>query len=148
MTSIVLKPDTVGYLASTLCLIHCISTPFIFITQACTISCCAESPIWWQSLDYIFIIISFFAILRSTQTSSNKIIKILLWTTWLIFFISIMDKSMQLVNINNSFIYVTGLLLALLHLYNLKYCQCKNETCCSKKNNYTLLINLKTKTKS
>ncbi len=138
MNSIILKPDAIGSLASTLCLIHCISTPFIFITQACTMSCCAESPIWWQSLDYIFIIISFFAIFRSTKTSSNKIIKILLWTVWLIFFISIMNKSIQLLNINNSFIYVIGLLLAALHLYNLKYCQCENETCCSKKNNYTL----------
>ena len=37
-----------------LCLVHCIATPFIFITQACTASCCAESPIWWQSIDYVF----------------------------------------------------------------------------------------------
>ena len=147
MTSIIFKPDAIGSLASTLCLIHCIITPFIFITQACTMSCCAESPIWWQSMDYIFIIISFFAIFRSTQTSSNKIIKVLLWITWFMFFISIMNKSIQVVNINNNFIYLTGILLALLHLYNLKYCQCKNEKCCVKKELY-FKNNLQTKAKS
>jgi len=135
MSSIILKPDTIGSLASTLCLVHCIATPFIFITQACAISCCAEAPIWWQALDYIFIIVSFFAILRSTQTSSNKTIKILLWSTWFIFFISILNKTIQLFSININFIYATGIILALLHLYNLNYCQCKDENCCINKTN-------------
>lgn len=130
MSSFILKPDTIGSLASTLCLVHCIMTPFIFITQACTISCCSETPIWWQAIDYIFIVISFFAILRSTQTSSNKTIKILLWSTWFIFFISILNKTIQLFNININFIYATAIILALLHLYNLKYCQCKDKSCC------------------
>ena len=133
MNSIILKPDAIGSLASTLCLIHCVATPFIFITQACTISCCAEAPIWWQALDYIFIIISFFAILRSTQTSSNKTIKILLWSTWFIFFVSILNKTIQLLSININFIYVIGTILALLHMYNLNYCQCKDENCCVNK---------------
>ena len=133
MNSIILKPDAIGSLASTLCLIHCFATPFIFITQACTISCCAEAPIWWQAIDYIFIIISFFAILRSTQTSSNKTIKILLWSTWFIFFVSILNKKIQLLSININFIYVIGIILALLHVYNLNYCQCKDENCCVNK---------------
>ncbi len=133
MNSIILKPDAIGSLASTLCLIHCVATPFIFITQACTMSCCAEAPIWWQAMDYIFIIISFFAILRSTQTSSNKTIKILLWSTWFIFFVSILNKTIQLLSLNINFIYVIGTILALLHVYNLNYCQCKDENCCVNK---------------
>ena len=133
MNSIILKPDAIGSLASALCLIHCVATPFIFITQACTISCCPEAPIWWQAIDYIFIIISFFAILRSTQTSSNKTIKILLWSTWFIFFVSILNKTIQLLSLNINFIYVIGTILALLHVYNLNYCQCKDENCCVNK---------------
>ncbi len=137
MYSFVVKPDTIGSLASTLCLIHCIATPFIFITQACTASasCCANAPIWWQSIDYIFIIISFFAIYRSTQTSTNAKIKIALWTTWFIFFILILNKTIQLFSISNYFIYSAGILLALFHLYNLNYCQCKDEDCCVNKTN-------------
>ena len=128
--SIIYKPDSIGSVASILCLIHCIATPFIFITQACTMSCCAGAPTWWQSIDYIFVVISFFAILRSTQTSSNKMIKIALWITWFLFFTSIINKALQLFYINQNVTYATGLTLALLHLYNLKYCQCDNEKCC------------------
>ena len=130
MKSIIYKPDSIGSIASILCLIHCIATPFIFITQACTMSCCAGAPTWWQSIDYVFVVISFFAILRSTQTSSNKTIKIALWITWFLFFISIMNKAVQLLYINQNFTYATGITLALLHLYNLKYCQCDNDKCC------------------
>jgi len=130
LNAIIYKPDSIGSIASMLCLVHCIATPFIFITQACTASCCAESPIWWQSIDYVFIFISFFAILQSTKTSSNKIIKILLWTMWFLFFTFILNKTTQIFTINSNPIYIIGILLSLLHLYNLKYCQCKKENCC------------------
>jgi len=130
MNSIIYKPDSIGSIASVLCLIHCIATPFIFITQACTMSCCAGAPIWWQSIDYIFIIISFFAILRSTQTSSNQMIKIALWIMWILFCISIINTTIELFYINQNFKYATGIILASLHIYNLKYCQCDNEQCC------------------
>lgn len=131
MKSIIYKPDSIGSLASLLCLIHCIATPFIFITQACSMACCSGAPVWWQSIDYIFIIISFFAILKSNQTSSNKMIKIALWITWFLFLILILNKTLELVYINQNVTYVTGLVLALLHLYNLKYCQCENDKCCT-----------------
>ncbi len=130
MPSIFLKPDTIGSLASSLCLIHCIVTPFIFITQACTMSCCADAPIWWQSIDYIFLIISFFAIYRSTQTSTKLEIKIALWLTWIVLFILILNKQIQIFYISNNFTYASGILLAILHLYNLKYCQCSDKDCC------------------
>jgi hypothetical protein len=132
MKSIIYKPDSIGSVASLLCLLHCVATPFIFITQACTMSCCEGTPTWWQSIDYVFLIISFFAIVRSTQTSSNKSIKIALWITWFLLFLSIVNKAFQLFYINQNLTYATGISLALLHLYNLKYCQCVNDKCCSK----------------
>ena len=130
MQSILIKPDAIGSLASTLCLIHCIATPFIFISQACTMSCCADAPIWWQSIDYIFIIISFFAIYRSTKTSTKLEIKIALWLTWFVFFILILNKTIQIFFIHTNFTLAAGFLRAILHLYNLKYCQCSNKDCC------------------
>lgn len=132
MTSIIYKPDSIGSIASILCLIHCIVTPFVFITQACTMSCCAGAPTWWQAIDYIFIIISFFAILRSTQTSSNKMIKIALWITWFLFAASIINKTIGMFYLSQNFTYAAGTILALLHIYNLRYCQCKDEDCCVK----------------
>ena len=133
--SILYKPDTIGSLASTLCLVHCLATPFIFITQACTMSCCADAPIWWQSIDYIFIVISFFAILGATKTSTNKIISRLLWITWFIFFALILNKSLGLVYLDKNFGHIAGITLACLHIYNLRYCQCKSDNCCANNKN-------------
>ena len=93
MIELLRKPDAIGSFTSTLCLIHCIVTPFIFISQSlCTEICCAGAPIWWQSLDYIFVIISFFAIYRSTKTSTNKAIKILLWIVWVVFLLLLLPN--------------------------------------------------------
>lgn len=133
--SILYKPDTIGSLASTLCLVHCLATPFIFITQACTMSCCADTPIWWQSIDYIFIVISFFAILGATKTSTNKIISRLLWISWFIFFALILNKSLGLVYLDKNFGYTAAITLACLHIYNLRYCQCKSDNCCANNKN-------------
>ena len=69
------KADTVGAIASTLCVIHCLATPFIFVVQSCTAACCANAPGWWASFDYIFLLISFVSIYRSTQTTTKKIMK-------------------------------------------------------------------------
>ena len=51
--------DSIGALASTLCLIHCLATPFIFVVQSCAASCCASAPAWWVFFDYLFLTISF-----------------------------------------------------------------------------------------
>ena len=76
MKLILQKPDRLGILASTLCLIHCVASPFLFIAQTCSTTCCKATPIWWKTIDYLFSIISFFAIRRSTQVSLNKSIKL------------------------------------------------------------------------
>ena len=124
------KPDVIGSMASTLCLIHCMITPVIFITQACTLSCCANTPIWWQSIDYIFIIISFFAIYKANQTSNNQTIKKLLWILWFSFATLTLNKTLGIVYVNKNICYFAGISLAILHLYNLRYCQCTKEGCC------------------
>ena len=131
--SIKIKPDAIGSIVGTLCIIHCLATPFIFITQACTISCCGDAPFWWHSIDYIFILISFFAIYKATQTSSNQSIKKLLWITWIIFLLLIINKTTSFLYINTNLTYGIGCLLAVLHLYNLKYCQCRSGICCINK---------------
>ena len=70
------KPDNIGVLTSTLCMIHCLASPFLFIAQTCSATCCEATPIWWKWIDYLFLAISFFAIRRSTQVSSNNSIKL------------------------------------------------------------------------
>lgn len=131
MKLIVQKPDNIGVLASTLCMIHCFATPFIFIAQTCSKTCCDAAPTWWKWFDYIFIIISFFAIHRSTQMSSKRAIKIALWVSWTALLIVIINGSLELLYLSETYKYVAALSLVVFHLYNQKYCQCKNDKCCT-----------------
>lgn len=126
-----IKPDNIGALASSLCLVHCLATPFIFITQSCAASCCETSPLWWQWIDYGFLVISFFAVYRSSQTTSKNFMKWLLWISWTIFFISIINNRLDLFFAPEIFMNCAAINLVILHLYNLNYCQCKNDQCCS-----------------
>lgn len=128
------KSDNIGALASGLCLIHCVATPFIFIAQTCSAHCCSDAPAWWQWIDYAFLAISFFAVLRSTKTSTSDLIKPLMWITWFALFTIILNEKFNWIVISKNLMYVTSLSLVALHLYNLKYCQCSNKECCSKKN--------------
>ncbi|MEO9571913.1 MAG: MerC domain-containing protein [Polaribacter sp.] len=126
------RTDTLGALASAICLIHCIATPFIFIAQSCTVTCChEETPTWWKFIDYFFLIISFFAIKRSTQTTSSKWIKPALWISWCILFFIIINEKFQWLSLSESSIYFPALSLIILHLYNKKYCQCNTNKCCT-----------------
>ena len=67
-------PDTVGAINSSLCVAHCFATPFLFLTQAQTSLVELSSvPLWWQLLNYVFIIVSFFAVKRTVKNSSNEL---------------------------------------------------------------------------
>lgn len=123
------KTDYLGAIASTLCLIHCIVTPFIFIVQSCSITCCSAAPSWWQFIDYFFLVISFFAVYGSTQTTSNNWMKFSLWLSWSLLFLVIVNEKKAWFFLNENFIYLPALTLIVLHLYNKKYCQCNVNKC-------------------
>ena len=125
------KSDILGAAASTLCLIHCVATPFIFIAQTCAVTCCNDTPVWWKFIDYFFLIISFFAIYRSTQTTASNWIKPLLWSSWFLLLIVIVNEKLAWFTLHDTFIYVPAVLLITLHLYNRKYCQCNTNKCCA-----------------
>lgn len=119
--------DFFGAAASGLCLIHCLATPFLFIAQACTNSCCEASPTWWSSLDYVFLVISFIAILRSNQTTSNKNIGKALWISWMALAFVVLNERIEWINLPEYAIYLPAIFLIGLHLYNQKYCQCGED---------------------
>ncbi|APU10904.1 hypothetical protein A5M85_11605 [Cellulophaga lytica] len=125
------RPDTFGALASALCLVHCFATPFIFIAHSCAAGGCETSPVWWRSLDYIFLIISFLAVLQSAKNTSKNFMKPLLWASWFSLFFLIVNEKIQLLSLPETVTYIIAIVLAALHIYNLKYCQCKTNNCCS-----------------
>lgn len=124
------KSDILGACVSTLCVIHCIVTPFIFLAGACTLHECGTSPVWWKSLDYIFVVISFIAVTRSTKTTSKHYMKLLLWYSWSALFLLILNEKFDLVALPETLTHIAALSLAVLHIYNLKFCQCKTDKCC------------------
>lgn len=124
------KSDLIGALASFVCMVHCIITPFLFIATVCSTSCCASAPWWWVWLDFFFLLISFFAVYKSTQNSSKPWMKIALWIAWGALFSAILMEQLSVLFFSEYYKHTAAFLLIGLHLYNLKYCQCKSDTCC------------------
>lgn len=125
-----IKVDQIGAVAGALCLIHCIATPFVFIVKSCTAACCAETPFWWSLIDYLFLIISGFSIYKSTKTSQKQWVKIALWVNWVVLFFILMNERLEFFFLVKEAIYIPSILIVVLHIYNLKYCQCSKDSCC------------------
>ena len=121
-----IHPDNIGATFSTLCVIHCFATPFLFITQSYIL----VVPGWWQALNYIFLTLSFFAVYKTSQNSSNQIVKTLLFVFWGILASLLISEEFELFHLPEFITYLTGLTLAGLHIYNKKYCQCVDDECC------------------
>lgn len=130
--SIHISSDLLGALSSGLCLIHCLATPFLFIAKSCSTSCCADAPLVWSMIDFIFIGVSFFAVKWSVKTTPKGWIKIALWIAWTASFISILDEKFSLLQLPQHSIYYSAFLLIGFHLYNNKYCKCNEDSCCTK----------------
>ena len=132
MNKIFLPFDSIGIIASTLCTIHCIVTPFIFIAKACTATCCSDAPSWWLMIDYIFLIISFLAIFFISKNLTIKWLQTAFWVSWSLLLFSIANHSIDIVQLHKNFIYIPSGAIIILHFYNMQFCKCQNETCCSK----------------
>lgn len=127
------RSDTLGAVASTMCMAHCLITPIVFMASSGTVKQANLSvPGWWINLDFLFLLISFLAIYRSTQTTSKAFMKPALWGNWFFLLLLIINEKMTLLHLPDFITYIAATTLASLHLYNLKYCQCKDENCCFK----------------
>lgn len=132
MKLILQRPDTFGAIASILCIIHCVATPFLFVVHSCALSGCESASIWWKNLDYFFLTISFMAIYHSTKTTSKNFMKIALWVNWTVLLAVIINEKTQWISLPETITYVIAFTLAVLHIYNLNFCQCKTNKCCVK----------------
>ena len=124
-----IKSDTVGALASALCMLHCLATPFFFIASACSLSCCSNTPLWWQWMDYLFLGISFFAIKYATKSSSEDWVVQGLWVSWSVLFLFIVNLKFEWIHLAENLKFIPAFALVGLHVYNMRYCQCKKECC-------------------
>ena len=130
MKLIIKHSDYVGASASGLCLIHCIATPILFLSQASLISISNEMLFLWQSLNFLFLAISFIAIYYSVKNSSNSYVKILFFLNWLILSALILIELFEILSIAEFYTYIAAISLSILHIYNLNYCRCEDDSCC------------------
>jgi|TARA_B110000259_G_scaffold156259_1_gene177724 hypothetical protein len=126
------KSDKIGAIASSLCVIHCLMTPLLFAAQSLAIEHHHSSPVWWENMDFLFVLISLLAVNQSTKNSNNTIIKKALWASWFILFFLILNEKVEWYHSPEIITYFVAFTLASLHIYNLNYCQCRSEDCCNK----------------
>lgn len=120
-----------GVAASSLCLVHCLATPFLFTIQAGNLHHHHLHPFWWGLLDIFFIFVSLVAVYWSARNTSKKWMKYALWISWVLLTAVILNEKLEVMHITESFIYFPSISLVVLHLYNRKYCQCVDDSCCT-----------------
>jgi len=125
--------DNIGAISSTICAIHCMATPFLFIAKSCSTTCCEQTPLWWKTIDVLFLIISFIAIYYSFKNSNNNYIKLSLSINWLFLAFIIFNDFINFFTIPHWIIYIPAFILVFIHSYNKKYCLC-NTSCYNNKN--------------
>ena len=113
------KEDLIGASASFLCLIHCLATPFVFLVKSSATVCCSETPTWWQSIDYIFLVVAFFAVVHVTNNHRSKNwMKFSLVISWLGLLLVTLNSTYFLFHITIEMAYIPAISLVCLHLYN------------------------------
>jgi len=125
--------DILGSSASTLCLIHCIATPFLFFTQAtsASLSSHAHAPIWWNMIDVILLIVSLAAVYWTSKNTKQMWIRYSLYANWTALAALIITERLELIHISEWFIYIPAVGLIFLHEYNRRFCACKGDSCCT-----------------
>lgn len=124
------KSDYLGALTSFLCLIHCVVTPIFYVINVKSFCCQSSAPTWWRSLDYIFLVISFFTIYWSIKNTSKNWMKLALGVNWFLLSFIILNEHFIWFPLEGYAIYFPSLSLILLHIYNAKYCRCNKNECC------------------
>ncbi|MEL6675562.1 MAG: MerC domain-containing protein [Bacteroidota bacterium] len=127
--------DSWGAIASAICLVHCLLTPFLFITHAHAhahghVEGHHEAgPFWWGMIDYLFLAISFIAVHYSAKKTSLKWMPFAMYGSWGLLALYIVCEKYHLVHLEHELIFVPALSLVGLHLYNRHHCRCEAEAC-------------------
>jgi hypothetical protein len=95
--------DKLGIASAVVCTIHCLLVPLLFLVKY-WLSASGNAdhlgltsihhgdrllPSWWETLDYVFLVVSFVAVYHAASHAAGKWIKISLWLFWLCFAIAI-----------------------------------------------------------
>jgi hypothetical protein len=113
------KADVVGIIASSICIIHCVLTPFIVIVFSEVIK---EK---YELLNYFFLLISLVSVVLSVKSSKDKLIKGLLIYFWIQLSLGLFFEDKNI--IFSILMYFSAIGLIGTHVLNIKYCKtCKH----------------------
>ena len=130
LVKITSKSDIIGAVASTLCFLHCLAAPILFVAQAGLAVGGEAHPWWWGALDTLFLGISLLAVYWSAQKTTKLWIRYAFWSLWIFLAIVILNEKLGILHLPEEIIYFPTLGLIALHFYNRHYCSCTDDTCC------------------
>ena len=91
----------------------------VFLIKSSAAVCCSETPTWWQAMDYIFLVVAFFAVVHVTNNHRSKEwMKFSLVVSWLGLLLVTLNSTYFLFHITNEMAYIPAISLVCLHLYN------------------------------
>jgi len=123
------KSDEVGMFSSTLCMIHCLATPFLFIAVPTSSSHHHGGPEWWGLLDLVFLLISFIAVYISVKHSKVGWMRISLIITFIALTFFILNERFEGIEFPFDMVYIPAVALVVLHLINRRQCRCAPGYC-------------------
>ena len=129
-----LNSDKMGIISSLLCLLHCALTPLLFISQPTILNSYKDFPeIWWRLASLLIIPVSLYAVYRSNKNTTNKSLGVAMWLCCFILLSTIINEAFEIFSLKEYFSYGASITLGFLHVYNLKYCTCEDDDCCTHK---------------
>ena len=129
-----LNSDKMGIISSVLCLLHCVITPILFISHPNILNTFLESPeLWWRLASLLIIPVSLYAVYRSNKITTNRSLGAIKWLCCIILLATIINEAFEIFSLEEYFSYGASITLGFLHVYNLKYCTCKDDDCCTHK---------------
>ena len=129
-----INSDKIGIISSIFCLFHCAITPILFISQPTILNTYSDSlEILWRLASLLFIPFSLYAVYRSNRNTTNRYLGFFMWLSCFILLATIINEAFEIFSLEEYLSYGASITLGFLHVYNLKYCTCKDDDCCTHK---------------
>lgn len=82
-----IKVDISGIASAGLCVIHCLLTPLFFTLNTFQV---LGTSVFWNLLNYVFLLLSFCAVYRCEHTAGSNVLKIVQWASFVALAISVL----------------------------------------------------------
>lgn len=123
--------NSLGVVASALCMVHCAVTPFLFALHPVMENWAAthdhahahsHGSLFWESFDYLFLVLSLVAVWFSVRHSHNKALKGILWMAWGVLTFGLLIE-LQGIAWGQYIMYVGSAALIIAHIQNYRICR-------------------------